>query len=193
MACLIRRVRVGVALRNGAAPSLRLGIAVRSMPFVGGEQRDAGLLQLVLDLGAEVGDAGDPLDRFADHGDEPAVGPLGLGQEIGDAAVASDGDVKLFVGRAHAAVLHRGAAGLDVVELGHDDEAVGQCLAGGLQLAGQGQGGVLRVVGGCPPEPRDWYRRALEQFGDVLVGNHAQPVQQADLIAVVVGQCGHIW
>jgi hypothetical protein len=32
-----------------------------------------------------------------------------------------------------------------------------------------------------------------ERFGDVLVGDDAQPVQQADLVAVVVGQCGHIW
>jgi hypothetical protein len=104
-----------------------------------------------------------------------------------------DGDVELLVRGAHAAVLHRGAAGLDVVELGHDDESVGQRPARGLQLAGQGQGGVLRVVGGGTPEPRDRHGRAGEDFGDVLVGDDAQPVQQADLVAVVVGRCGHVW
>jgi hypothetical protein len=73
MACLTRRVRIGVA-RLRASPPVALGSASSVMPFVGGQQRDPGLPQLVLDLRAEVGDAGEPVHGLADHRDEPAVG-----------------------------------------------------------------------------------------------------------------------
>lgn len=59
--------------------------------LVGSEQRDTGLLKLVLDLCAAVHGAGNPLDRFADHRDEAAIRSLGLVHEVGDAAVAWDG------------------------------------------------------------------------------------------------------
>jgi hypothetical protein len=72
--------------------------------------RNAGLLQLVLDLSADVGDAGDALDGLADDGDEPSVGALCFGEEVGDAAVAWDGDVELLVGVASRSRIRRGSA-----------------------------------------------------------------------------------
>jgi len=52
---------------------------IRGDAFVGDQQGDAGLLELVFDLGAEVGDPRQPVDRFADDRDEPPVRAGGLG------------------------------------------------------------------------------------------------------------------
>ena len=103
--------------------------------LVGGEQGDAGLLQFVFEPEAAIHRAVDALDGFADHCDEPAVGLLGLDEQIGDAAVTGDGDIEVLVPVAPAAELLGGAAGFDVVEVGDDDELVGQRMAGAVQLA----------------------------------------------------------
>ena len=92
--------------------------------LVGGEQRDSALFKLVLDLGAEIGAAGDPLDRLGDDRHEPAIGPGGLGEQVLDAAVARDGDVELLMGPAAAAIVEVLTAGLHVIEMGDDEEPV---------------------------------------------------------------------
>ncbi|HEV2638519.1 MAG TPA: hypothetical protein VGX23_25460 [Actinocrinis sp.] len=89
--------------------------------FVGGAQGDAVAFEFVLDFRAEVGAAGDALDRFADDGGERSVGSGGGCQEVLDAAIAGDGDVELFVGGAAPALVEVFSAGLDVVVVGDDD------------------------------------------------------------------------
>ncbi|GLX50851.1 hypothetical protein Shyhy01_38010 [Streptomyces hygroscopicus subsp. hygroscopicus] len=66
--------------------------------LVSGAQGDSSLLQLVLDLRAEVSAAGDAFDRLANNGSEAAIGALGLFEEVGDAAVAWDRDLEVLVG-----------------------------------------------------------------------------------------------
>lgn len=99
--------------------------------FVGGYQLHPGLLQAVLDLGRDVGAARDPVDRLADHDVEPAVGPLGLSQQISDPAIARDRDLELLVGAPVPPVSQILAAGLDVVEMGDDHYVAGQGVLAG--------------------------------------------------------------
>jgi len=136
MACLIRRVRVGVAPLTGHRAFGERGHGFGVHAFVGGEQRDASVFEFVLELGADVGAAGDPFDRLAHHRDEPPVRAFGLGEQVGDTAVSWDRDVELLVTAAVAAGLGGLAAGLHVVELRDDHEPVGQGTAGGVQLPG---------------------------------------------------------
>ena len=75
---------------RGQAPA-RPGTGRGVDALVGGQQRHPGLLQLVLDLGAEVSDAGGPVDRLADHRDEAPVGSGGLGEQVRDAASRGTG------------------------------------------------------------------------------------------------------
>jgi hypothetical protein len=110
---------------------------------------------LVLDAGTDVGVAGEPVDRFADHHVEAAAGVFDFGEQIYQAAVAGDRDVHVLVGGATAAALQGGAAGLDVPEPGGDLPPVRE---GGLavdQLSREGEGRVLLVVGGDPGEEPD--------------------------------------
>jgi hypothetical protein len=60
MACLTLRVRIGVA-RLRAMTSVALGSASAVMPSSAASSANPGLLQLVLDLRAEVGDPGEPV------------------------------------------------------------------------------------------------------------------------------------
>ncbi|MCU7729614.1 hypothetical protein ODJ79_38355 [Actinoplanes sp. KI2] len=166
--------------------------------LVGGQQSDAGLLELVLDLRAEVRGPCHPLDRLADHRNESPIRTLRLGEQVRDPAVAGDGNVELLVRGAGAAAFDALAAGLDVVELRHDDESGWQRVARALQLAGEGEGGILRVVGRGAAHPGDGHRRLLESLGNVLVGNDTKPVQQGRLVTSVDGLrylrrlCGHV-
>jgi hypothetical protein len=59
--------------------------------LVRGEEGYTGLLKLVLDLRAEVGDPGNAFDRLADYRDEASIRPLGLGEQIGDTAIRGIG------------------------------------------------------------------------------------------------------
>ncbi|MGH1556457.1 hypothetical protein ACRAWF_45975 [Streptomyces sp. L7] len=81
----------------------RLAVVLVEDRLIGGAQGDAALLQLVLDLRAEVGAARDTFDGLADHGRKSAGWTVGLVQEVADAAVAGDGDGEAFVGGAVAA------------------------------------------------------------------------------------------
>jgi len=85
----------------------------------------------VLDLGRDVGAARDPVDRLADHDVEPAAGPLGFGQQVGDPAIARDRDLELLVGAPVPSVGQVRAAGLDVVEVGDDHRVPGQRVLAG--------------------------------------------------------------
>jgi hypothetical protein len=66
-------------------------------PLVGREKDDTSLPELVLDLRAEVAEPSHAFDGLADHGDEPPVGPLGLSEQVCDAAVAGDRDVEALM------------------------------------------------------------------------------------------------
>ena len=138
--------------------------------LVGGEQRDSGLFELVLDLGAEIRAAGDPLDRLGDDRHETAVGPGGPGEQVLDSAVARDGDVELLVGPAGAAFVEVLAAGLHVVEMGDDDEPVQERVAGVPQLPGQRDRRVLGVLGRGPAEPRYRHDRRRHLVPGLLGG-----------------------
>lgn len=85
----------------------------------------------VLDLGRDVGAARDPVDRFADHDVEPAPGPLGFGQQVGDSAIAGDRDLELLVGVPVAPVGQLLAAGFHIVEVGDDHRVLGQRVLAG--------------------------------------------------------------
>ncbi|MGJ5891250.1 hypothetical protein ACSCBZ_04795 [Streptomyces niveiscabiei] len=78
----------GLLDASGERGGRAFGAAACDDRLVGRAEGDAGLLQLVLDLRAEVGAAGDAFDGFADDGGETAVRTLGLFQEVRDAAVA---------------------------------------------------------------------------------------------------------
>ncbi|MEV5572698.1 hypothetical protein AB0L06_21855 [Spirillospora sp. NPDC052269] len=118
--------------------------------LVGGQQHDPGLLQLVLDFGAEVGAPRDPLHRLAHHRHEPAVGALGFGEQVLDTSVAGDRDVERLVCVTAAPVLQGHPAGFDVVEMRDDHAVGGQRVAGAVELARQRQRRVLLVIGGGP-------------------------------------------
>jgi hypothetical protein len=96
MAYFTRRVSTDVALRGPTRLEHGLGID----PLVGGQQRNAGLLQLVLDLRAEVHHPCDALHGLTHDGDEATVGPPCLVEGVGDAPVTWDRDIELFVCRA---------------------------------------------------------------------------------------------
>ncbi|WP_259405142.1 hypothetical protein [Microbispora sp. H10830] len=92
--------------------------------LVGREQHHPGLLQLVLDLRAEVRTPGDPLNGLADDGGEAAIRPLRLSQQILNPAVARDRNIEGLVrspttpgGKIHP-------PGLDVIEVSDDKAPV---------------------------------------------------------------------
>ncbi len=105
--------------------------------LVGGEESDPGAFEAVLDVGGDVGAAGDAVDGLADDEVEPAVGEFGLGEKFLDAAVPLDGDGELFVRGARASDGEVFAAGLDVVEVRHDQRVLGQHELGGPELTRQ--------------------------------------------------------
>jgi hypothetical protein len=123
--------------------------------FVRGQQPHPSPLETVLDVGADVGAAGDAFDGLADDVVEAAVGAFGFGEQVVDAAVAVDRDREHLVRGAAPAGVEVLAAGLDVVEVRHDHGVVGQHHLAAAQLPRQRQGRVLLVVGGGAARPRD--------------------------------------
>ncbi|WP_028849868.1 hypothetical protein [Thermocrispum municipale] len=105
--------------------------------FVGGEQSNPGAFEAVLDVGGDVGAAGDAVDGLADDEVETPVDAFGFGEQVLDAAVARDGDVELFVRGAFAAGGEFLATGLDVVEVRHDQRVLGQHELRRSELPGQ--------------------------------------------------------
>lgn len=102
----------------------------------------------MFDLAGDVGAAADARDVFADDDVEPAAGALGLGEQVGEAAVTRYGNVELFVGMPATALVEVHAPGLDIVEVHDDRGGLGQCVVTGPNLQRQRQGRVLLVVGG---------------------------------------------
>jgi hypothetical protein len=110
----------------------------------------------VLDLGADLGPARDPVDRLADHHIETALRIGGVGEQVADAARAGEREVELLVCAATTSVGEFvGAAGFDVVVVRDDHRVVRQHRLARPQLAGQRQRRVLHVVGRGPPRERD--------------------------------------
>jgi Domain of unknown function (DUF5753) len=100
--------------------------ALHADGLVGGEQGDALVGQLALQLEGVVGVAPGPLDVLADHDREPGRGRAGLGQQVGHAAVTRDVDVHVLPGVAPAAVFEVDAA--DGFEVYVDLEAEASAL-----------------------------------------------------------------
>src|SRR6266511_1563843 len=156
----LQRVPLGHPLLHAAGQDL--GGVFAAVGLVGGQQDDACALDFVFDLGAEVGDAGHPVDGLAGDGVEGAVRAGGLGEQLTDTAVAAHGDVEQFVGVAEAALVELGAAGLDVVEAAGDGRAGRQVVLDAVELAGDGEGRVLLLHSGGASQERDTDRdRAL--------------------------------
>src|SRR5439155_25899227 len=147
-------VPLGDALLDPAGQQAGGPLAARVDRLVRGVQAHADLFELVLDGGADVGAASEPVDRLADHHIEPTAGVLGLSEQVGQATIAGQGDVDVFVGVAPAAAFEVHAAGLDVPEQDGDLPSVRQRGLAVGELAGQGQGGGLLVVGGHSGQER---------------------------------------
>ncbi|WNV90180.1 hypothetical protein [Umezawaea sp. Da 62-37] len=129
----LEHVELGDALLDSSGQQLGrdLGLAagaVRSEGerLVGGEQADPCTFETVFDVGADVGAAGDAVDGLADDEVETPVGAFRLGEQILNATIARDGDVELLVRGALPTVGEVLAAGLDVVEVHHDQCVLGQ-------------------------------------------------------------------
>jgi hypothetical protein len=100
--------------------------------LVGGEQRDALAGQFLLGPQRGEGVAGGAFDVFDDDGGEFRVRRFGVGQQVGQAAVAGDADAgELPPGVAVAALFQVQAAGFDVPVPGGDEPALGQPLLRG--------------------------------------------------------------
>ncbi|WP_223839301.1 hypothetical protein [Saccharopolyspora pogona] len=115
--------------------------------LVGGEQRHVRFLQLAFDGESFVGTAGDAGDAFADHHVEPASRVLRFIEQVGDAAVAGDGDIEPFVILPVAALVQFQATGLDVVEVRDDDPGFRDRSFAVTQLAQQRLARVLLILG----------------------------------------------
>ena len=103
--------------------------------LVGGEQRDPGPGQLLLQLQRVEGVPAGPLDVLADHRGEPGRRAGGLGEQVGHAAVA--GEVRAAngpPGLPAAAGLQVQAAGLDVPVAGGDEPPGREPGPGGADL-----------------------------------------------------------
>lgn len=70
---------------------------------------------------AEVGAPGDAFHRLADHRVEAPIDLIDSVEEVLDAAVAADRDVEVFVAATLPADVEIVSAGLDIVEVDHDD------------------------------------------------------------------------
>ena len=142
--CLVRRSR-----------TCAVALPVEDDRFVGGQQWDAGEFEVVFDLGALVGVAGNAVDRLAHDHVEAAVRCGRLGDQVVEAAVAGNADVVLAPRGAAAALGEFLARGLDVVEVRGDDHVGEESALAVGELPGQGQCGVLLLVGGGAAEERD--------------------------------------
>ncbi|MGA6155115.1 hypothetical protein ACPEIC_17405 [Stenotrophomonas sp. NPDC087984] len=94
-----------------------LGSRTGDNRLIGGTQGHPGLLQLVLDLRAEVSPARDAFDGLADDRSEAAIGPLRLVKEISHAAIAGNGDLELLVRKGIAPLAQLFTAGFHIVEM----------------------------------------------------------------------------
>ncbi|HEX7658729.1 MAG TPA: hypothetical protein VF444_04550 [Pseudonocardiaceae bacterium] len=149
----LQHIELGDALLNPAGQDLRrdLGFAAvgraKLERFVRSQQPHPGAFEPMLDLGANVGSAGDPVDGLADHVVEAPVRPFRLSQQILKATIARNRDIKQLVGPATAALGQLFAAGHDLVEVRDDQRVLRQDHLGGPQLTRQGQRRVLLVIG----------------------------------------------
>ncbi len=115
-------------------------------------QLHVGLSELLLHAERDRGVPGHPADRFADD-DVEAPRPRYL-KEVQEPAITRDGDVELG-DVAGTPLLVAGGAALDVVEVGDDlAAAAGRRGLAVLELARQGQRGILIVLGGHAPVER---------------------------------------
>ncbi|MFJ6950763.1 hypothetical protein [Micromonospora aurantiaca (nom. illeg.)] len=178
----------GVLRATGSGRAYRVSIDA----LVGREQGDAGLFEFVLDLRAVVGRASDALDGFADDRDESPVGPLGLCEQVSDAAVAWHRDVEGLVGVALTAQVQERPARFDVVEMSHDHEARRQLDVDAVQLTRDGERRILPVLGRGAGEEGDWHDRRNVVVRPVLVGHLHEPVKDADVHVIgFICDCCH--
>ncbi|WP_242547639.1 hypothetical protein [Amycolatopsis sp. MtRt-6] len=133
-----------------------LGPAARDTDgLVRREQRDLAPLQVSFDRESLIGPARDSRDALADDDVEPAVRSRSLGQQVGDAAVAGDGDVEAFVVVSAATPVQFHPPGLDVVEVRDDDPGFGQSGLGVAQLTQDRLAWILLLLCGGSPQEGD--------------------------------------
>jgi hypothetical protein len=150
----LQHIPLGQALLDAAGDHLGGALAAGEQRLVGGQQRHPDPFQVVLDLSAVVGAAGDPLDRLADHPVEAPVGPGRLGQQVAQAAIARHRDGEAVMGDATPTLGQVLAAGLHVVEVRHDLGARRQGGAGVAELTRDRKGRVLLVDRRHPAQER---------------------------------------
>ncbi|WP_232385293.1 hypothetical protein [Actinomadura violacea] len=154
----LQDVPLGNALLDAPGQHLRRALAAEADRLIGRPQRDADLLQPVLDLGTDISATRDPVDGLADHRVEPPIGLGRLGQQVLDTAITRHGDVEALMPTPEAARLEVLAPRLDVVEVRDDhcltrERGVQRTLAVG-ELARERQGRVLLVLGRGPSRER---------------------------------------
>ncbi|WP_243717414.1 hypothetical protein [Actinomadura darangshiensis] len=133
----LQDVPLGHALLHPPREHLGRAFPVQGDRFIGRPQRDAELLQSVLDLGADVGPTRDPVDRLADHRIEP---PIDLGrfhQQVLNTAVTRNRNVEPLVPAPEPASGEVLAPGLDVVEVRDDHRTPRKCCVQGVLAVGE--------------------------------------------------------
>ncbi|WP_243718966.1 hypothetical protein [Actinomadura sp. 7K534] len=150
----LQDIPLGHALLHTPREHLRGAFPVEVDRLVGRPQRDAELLQGVLDLCSDVGPARDSVDGLTDHHIEPSIGLGSFQQQVLDAAVPRNRDVEPLVSAPESTCVEILASGFDVVEVRDDDglaryRGVQRGLAVG-ELPRERQGRILLVLGRGP-------------------------------------------
>nr|WP_206319183.1 hypothetical protein [Actinacidiphila epipremni] len=169
----VENLVLGDGLVDAPHEDLLGSAAVELDGFVGGEERDAGFLQLAFDGEPFEHAPGGSGDAFTDDDVESPGGACCFGQEVGDAAVAGDGDVEALVSALTAACRQLHPAGLDVIEVADDRPGFGQCALAVTELPDERLPWILLLLGRGPAHPRDPYL-AAEQGGGHAEGGYGE-------------------
>nr|WP_146607842.1 hypothetical protein [Spongiactinospora gelatinilytica] len=154
-------VPLGDALLDPARQYRGGALPVERYRLIGGEQRHTEFFQLVFDLGAVEGAAGNTIDGLADDRIEPAIRTTGFGEQILDAAIPGHRDGNTFVRGTETTVFEVFPPGFDVVEVRDDQRAGRQGRPAVVKLPGQRQCRILPILGRSASAP-----------------GHAQPVER---------------
>ena len=122
--------------------------------LIGGQQRDAGVVQLAFQFQRVERVPPGPFDVLTDHRRKPGIRAAGLGQQVGNPAIPGNAHVKLLVRAAVAACFQVQAAGFDVPEPGRDERPGRGLLLRGPGLPAYGGHRVLHHGGGGAAEER---------------------------------------
>ncbi|WP_344526523.1 hypothetical protein [Streptomyces albiaxialis] len=184
---------LGDGLVDATVEDLLGASAVELDGLVRGEEGHADAFQRALHGQTLVHTARDAAGCLADHHVEAAVGALGLGQEIVDAAVARNGDAEPVLGVGPVtALVEFEAARFHVVEVADDGPRGGDGGLRPFELPQQGLARVLPVLGRRPPGERDADLTAQESRGHGERG-HRQVGHARRLLRVTHGEAEGRW